>query len=321
MSETFEVLTAEEASADVFLSTSAMSPYQEQLRDYLGSLLRQGCTRLDWCLVALDAGRPVARVALWAPPDRPVPTDVVLIDADWVDASLSAAREALSSAQDLARSLGAEALGHSLDTPPVPPQYQEDEEARARLLRETGYDLLRDGLRWRFVPAASRPTEEPQSLAFRALPDVGDDAFVDAIAATYQGTRDSWIGREIEERGLAGAARADFAAYREMEHLPEWWELAYGEDGSLAGVIMVARNPGMAVIGYVGVVPEHRGHGLSTQLVLRGTQRLVAGGADEIRGDCDRDNVAMARAFERAGYEQFARRRTYRRPLTSAGDG
>src|SRR5262245_59678283 len=63
MSETFEVLTAEEASADVFLSTSAMSPYQEQLRDYLGSLLRQGCTRLDWCLVALDAGRPVARVA------------------------------------------------------------------------------------------------------------------------------------------------------------------------------------------------------------------------------------------------------------------
>jgi RimJ/RimL family protein N-acetyltransferase len=30
---------------------------------------------------------------------------------------------------------------------------------------------------------------------------------------------------------------------------------------------------------------------------------------------CDRDNVAMVKAFERAGFEQVARRRNYRREL------
>ena len=96
-----------------------------------------------------------------------------------------------------------------------------------------------------------------------------------------------------------------------MEHLPEWWELAYTEDGALAGVIMAAKNPSSAVIAYVGVVPEQRGRGLAQELVRRGTERLLGSGATEIRGDCDRDNVGMVKAFERAGYDQFAGRRTY----------
>ena len=45
-------------------------------------------------------------------------------------------------------------------------------------------------------------------------------------------------------------------------------------------------------------------------------EHLLASGATEIQGDCDRDNAAMVKAFERAGYEQFARRRTYQCPLT-----
>jgi RimJ/RimL family protein N-acetyltransferase len=149
------------------------------------------------------------------------------------------------------------------------------------------------------------------------LPEVGEEAFVRAMASTYDGTRDSWIGRMIEEQGLAEAARADFLDYQEMEHRPEWWELGYADDGSLAGVVMAARNPGVAVIAYVGVVPEHRGRGLAPHLVRRGTERLLESGAPEIRGDCDRHNVGMVKAFERAGYVRFARRRTYQRPLTA----
>jgi hypothetical protein len=43
-----------------------------------------------------------------------------------------------------------------------------------------------------------------------------------------------------------------------------------------------------------------------------------------IRADCDRDNVAMVKAFQRAGYEQIARRRSYRAASTtetSVADG
>jgi RimJ/RimL family protein N-acetyltransferase len=66
------------------------------------------------------------------------------------------------------------------------------------------------------------------------------------------------------------------------------------------------------------VVPEQRGRGLAGALVRRATHRLAGAGATEIRADCDRENVPMARAFARAGYEQFARRRSFRRDMTGS---
>jgi ribosomal protein S18 acetylase RimI-like enzyme len=315
-----EFVTAEDASMDAFLSVSAASPFERQLQEYAESLLRQGCTRPEWCVLGTEEGAPVARAALWSMPGEPVPTDVVLIDTDWSQEDLSAGQAVLSRVHTLAADLGAESLGHSVDSPPGAPQYQDHEEARIRLLAESGYELLRDGLRWIFSSSSAGEGTPPQRLSYRALPELGEETFVAGMAATYEGTKDSWITRTIEERGTFGAARADFLDYQAMEHQPEWWELAYTDNGALAGVIMAARNPGSAVIGFVGVVPEQRGRGFAVDLVRRGTEVLVESGATEIRGDCDRDNIGMVKAFERAGYRQFARRRTYRRRLPGARD-
>jgi ribosomal protein S18 acetylase RimI-like enzyme len=308
-------VTAEDASMDAFLSVSEGSQYQAQLREYADTLLQGRFTKPDWCLVGLEAGKPVARAALWALPGQAIPTDIVLIEADWSDNDLSAGQALMAQVHELAEGLGTRALTHHVDSPPGAPQYQENEGARIRLLVESGYELLRDGLRWRYSGASAQGASPARALAFRALPEVGEDAFVDALASTYEGTRDSWITRSIEEHGTHGAARADFLDYQGMEHLPEWWELAYTDDGALAGVIMAAMNPSSAVIAFVGVVPEQRGRGLAQRLVRRGTEQLLESGADEIRGDCDLDNVGMVKAFERAGYEQFARRRSYQRAI------
>jgi ribosomal protein S18 acetylase RimI-like enzyme len=312
----FEFATVDEVSTDTFLSVSEGSRYQQELREYLESLLQQEFTKPSWCVVGLEAGEPVARAAFWAMPGHAVPTDLVLIAVDWSENDLSAGQALFARLHELAGGLSADALAHSVDSPPGPPQYQENEDARIRLLEATGYELLRDGLRWRFT---AQPEAPESSLDFRPLPEVGEDAFVDAIATTYEGTRDSWLTQNIAERGTRGAAQQDFADYQEMDHQPEWWELAYTEDGELSGVVMAARNPSTAVIAYVGVVPAQRGRGHAPQLVRRGTERLLAAGADEIRGDCDDDNIGMVKAFERAGYEQFARRRTYRRELRASG--
>jgi ribosomal protein S18 acetylase RimI-like enzyme len=308
--------TAEEAPLDAFLSVSAASPFQPRLREYADSLLERRSTRPGWCVIGFESDVPVARAALWALPDEAVPTDVVLIDTDWDEPDLAGGQALLGRVHELAAALGATQLHHHVDSPPGPPQYQEDEAARTRLLTEAGYGLLRDGLRWVYRTSREQASAPELSLAFRGLRDVGEDAFVEAVAATYEGTRDSWLMQNIGERGLLGAARADFLDYQQMEYQPEWWELAYTHEGALAGVIMPARNPSSAVVAYVGVVPEQRGRGLAVPLVRRGTEQLAASGAAEIRGDCDRDNVAMVKAFQRAGYEQFARRRSYQYTLT-----
>jgi ribosomal protein S18 acetylase RimI-like enzyme len=309
--------TAEEASVDAFLSVSSRSRYQPQLERYLASLLDGGLTEPRWCLLGLKAGVPVARAALWALPQHEAPTDIVLLDADWDDEELVAGRSLLSRLHELAVAHGAIGLTHHVDSPPGPPQYQENEEARVRLLAHSGYELLRDGLRWRYSEALPHEAREAPSLAFRSLPQVGEDGFIAAMASTYEGTQDSWLTSNIAERGALEAARADFVDYQGLTHAPEWWELAYTEDGALAGVVVAARNPRQAVVAYVGVVPDQRGRGLAAQLVRRGTEQLLASGADEVGGDCDRDNVAMVKAFERAGFEPIARRRSYRREVAA----
>src|SRR5262245_36495446 len=95
-------LTAEETSLDAFLSVSAASPFQEQLRDYTASLLRRRATRPSWCVLALESDVPVARAALWALPDAPAPTDVVLIEADWGEPDLAGGHALLRQVHELA---------------------------------------------------------------------------------------------------------------------------------------------------------------------------------------------------------------------------
>lgn len=277
--------------------------------DYLQTLLEQRCTRPEWFV---DDGDSSA--VLWSLPGGDVPSNVVLIETDWSDDALTAARSLMARVHELAAQLGAEELGHTIDSPPVAPQHQAHPEARVRLLEATGYELVRDGLRW-LLPSPKEADDGP--LSFRTIAEVGDEAFVDAIAATFEGTPDAELTLDVEQHGARDAARRYLDDHKALEHRPGWFELA-DAGGELAGVIMGARNPTSAVIAYVGVVPAQRGRGFAPMLVRRGTARLAAAGATEVRGDCDRDNIAMARAFERAGYTQFARRRSFRHKLVVA---
>jgi RimJ/RimL family protein N-acetyltransferase len=274
--------------------------------DYLQTLLEQRCTRPEWFVADGDSS-----AVLWSLPGGDVPSNVVLIETDWSDDALAAGKSLMARVHELAGQLGAQELGHTIDSPPVAPQHQEHPEARVSLLDETGYDLVRDGLRWLL---ASPQDADGGPLTFRTIAEVGDDVFIDAIAATFEGTPDAELTLDVEQHGARDAARRYLDDHKALEHRPEWFELGYTGDEP-AGVLMGARNPTSAVIAYVGVVPAQRGRGFAPALVRRGTARLAAAGATEVRGDCDRDNVAMARAFERAGYTRFARRRSFRHKL------
>ncbi|MFI2361931.1 GNAT family N-acetyltransferase [Promicromonospora sp. NPDC019610] len=278
--------------------------------DYLTGLLENGCTRPDWCLVAERDGELVGNVVLWTIPGRSVPMDLVLFEPG--DDETAAAL--LTHAAELARSLGAETQGHVLDAPSQAPQFQRDPEGRERLLTAQGFSVSRDGHRFLRSDGDPLPAQDDR-LRWRSLAELGEEPFVDLLAETFTDTKDSIFLAEIAEHGLRGAAERNLAEMRELEHEPDWFEIGYDEQYRPVAVSLPARTASSAVIGLIAVAPAGRGHGYATAAVARGTQVLVTAGATEIRGDCDAGNVAMFKAFERAGYRNFANRKMFSRPL------
>jgi RimJ/RimL family protein N-acetyltransferase len=88
-----------------------------------------------------------------------------------------------------------------------------------------------------------------------------------------------------------------------------WWRVAEQAGGQPVGFGVPSRNSEVPVVGYLGVLPEHRGHGYVDDIVAEITRILAEeAGADIIHADTDLANRPMAAAFERAGYRNFARR-------------
>ena len=277
---------------------------------YLTGLLDSGCTQSAWCLVAEENGAPVGNVVLWTIPGRSVPTDIVLLEPgdDQTAAIL------LTHAAELARSLGAQAQGHMLDTPSQAPQFQHDPQRREQLLVGHGFSVTRDGHRFLWQAGNPLPAEDDR-LHWRSLAELGEEPFVDLLADTFTDTKDSIFLAEIAEHGLRGAAERNLADMLEMDHEPGWFEIGYDQQDHPVAISLPARTPSSAVIGLVAVATARRGHSYATAAVARGTSILVAAGATEIRGDCDAGNIGMFKAFQRAGYRNFANRKMFSRLL------
>ncbi|MEU5256892.1 GNAT family N-acetyltransferase [Streptomyces longwoodensis] len=277
---------------------------------YLTALLESGCTRPEWCLVAEQDGRLAGNVVLWTMPGRQVPTDIVLLEPGDPDTG----RALLAHAAQQARDLGAEVQGHVLDTPAQAPQFQRDPQEREALLVGAGFTVARDGRRFAWTVAEPMPPQD-QRLHWRSLADLGEEPFVDLLADTFTDTADSIFRAEIAEHGLRGAAERNVADMLEMDHRPGWFEIGYDATDQPVALSMPARTASSAVIGLVAVARAGRGRGYATAVVARGTYVLAEAGCGEIRGDCDAGNTAMAKAFQRAGYRNFADRKMFTRPL------
>ncbi len=280
------------------------------IREYVARMVASGAMRPEWCFVAEAAGAAVGSVAYWTLPGMDAPLDLVLLEAPWDEPGLDAGALILAHALRGMRRLGAETAGHVLDAPPAAPQWQHHPERRAALLARAGFALRRETIRVEWT--GGDPPPEPRRLTFRPLEEVGDAAFVDAIARVSAGTLDREIRGERERQGAAAAARELFDDLRQLGHRPGWWELAFAPGGDLAGLVLPATIPAASTIGYVGVVPEHRGHGYVDDLLARAMATLHAAGPARIVADTDVANAPMAAAFRRAGFRQFATRREYR---------
>lgn len=102
---------------------------------------------------------------------------------------------------------------------------------------------------------------------FRSLDQVGDDAFIEAIAQVSLQSLDRSILQNQAKLGDKQNALEQFNMLKAFKYQPTWWQLAYNFEETLIGLIMPTENDGGVTIGYIGVVPEHRGKGYVNDLL------------------------------------------------------
>jgi len=84
--------------------------------------------------------------------------------------------------------------------------------------------------------------------------------------------------------------------------------------GTPTGFALPTRTASAASVGYLAVLPEHRGHGYVTDLLAEITRQHAHRGAPKITGTTDATNTPMAAAFDRGGYDRTGTRLVLSRP-------
>ena len=116
--------------------------------------------------------------------------------------------------------------------------------------------------------------------------------------------------RICEIRGLDTPERRERFIAR-LEKPGEWFDhylhLAIESDGILVGDFQLRHcdwttPPGSWDMG-LELADDVRGKGIGTQALLEGAKYAFANGAHRIEGSTDENNVAMRRAFEKAGWK------------------
>lgn len=301
-----------EEELNVFAAFSDNPQTNERFLAYLTQMWNEGYITPELCFVAEQAGEIIGRIAYWK-----LPSLNNFLEIDFLEVSLSANYLEVG-AELLVRSLEMLNLStdtiiqHTFDVPyPVSTPSPSNSVARIELLEQFGFSLIRETCRFE-LQAITAEVKPSKRLLYRTLDDVGEDSFIDAIERVSSDSLDRIIKQEMEELGTKEYAHEYFKRMKAFKYKSTWWQLAYTSDGALVGLVMPAENDGGAIIGYLGVAPEQRGHRYSTELLTQGTQTLLSDGATRIRSDADVNNIAMVSAFQRTGYNQFAFRKEYR---------
>jgi RimJ/RimL family protein N-acetyltransferase len=254
------------------------------------AMAADGQYRPEWTWIAERGGEVVARAAWWAGPDDPAPLALDWFDFSDFDAGVALLRTAPLRAE------------YNIKLPPAwrdDPAVKAAAEARMAAASAAGMTFLVERFTYRWTPENGVP-ERPNRLVFRPEPD--DDVVLDVFRRIHQGSLDAHTRRTIAESGVEAAARDDLDYLLWMPSPRDWWRLAYTPDGDLVGIAAPCHHHSSSIVGYIGVVPEQRGHDYSYDLLVEATHLLIGHGAERIVAGTDCANLPMAATFAKVGY-------------------
>ncbi|XVV17083.1 GNAT family N-acetyltransferase [Actinoplanes sp. CA-131856] len=257
--------------------------------------LETGNYRREWTWLAVD-GDEIKGVAVWwgfPTSERPLALDTLRAAPDLPDpAGLWAA---------LIRQVPPPFEYHIFTLP----GHEKDPDVTLRLAAAemAGLGDVNERLRYQWTSGDPLPRRSAR-LTFAPEPD--DEKVAALFAAISENSLDVATREGVARLGALEHAREDVALYRQMRGPRDQWRVAFDQRGRVVGVALPSANDGGPVVGFVGVVPEQRGHGYADDLLAEITHILAEEGATTIRADTDKGNKPMAASFERCGYQVFA---------------
>ncbi|MEV6303383.1 GNAT family N-acetyltransferase [Actinoplanes sp. NPDC051861] len=256
------------------------------LNDEIESDLTAGRRHPAWLWVALREGRVTARAGWWSRPGDPSPMHMDVFDVTSADDGL-ALLAAAGMTTDYLRF--------------VPPDWRSGGDPLwMTTLTKAGARLFVERLRLEWRPGTPLPLPRGR-LSFRPPHDGAE--LVDLMTQVLEGTLDAHSRADLGHMSAREAAEEQYRSELTRYASPhDWWRVGVAPDGSPVGFVIPAHNGYNPVIAYIGVVPEHRGHGYVDELLGEGTRVLAAQDVPRIRASTDLGNVPTAAAFARAGY-------------------
>jgi len=267
--------------------------------------LATGEYRPAWTWLATEGDAVLARAVWWAPPDaaHPLQLDCLIVDPR-VPNRVRLGQDLLSAAHDAFRAAGA------VDLPDHEQVLDPDFRSEPRVAAAVAWRELavrRAGLTDRVERVAMQWTAGtpllPASgdLSIEAEPD--DDVVLDALQWAAVGSLDVATVRGLAEFGPEKQAREDLDFFYAAAGARAWWRTAWTWHGRLVGVaIPSALDDGTRTVGYVGVLPEFRGHRYVDDLLGYVTRFHAAAGAGRVVAATETANAPMVAALHRAGY-------------------
>jgi hypothetical protein len=154
------------------------------------------------------------------------------------------------------------------------PDARRDAEARIAAGRTGRLKQFVERLNLRWTPDCGLPTGPAGCASNRRRPPRGTRA---TIMRVNESTLDAHVRRDVDRVGAREAVEAMLAEGSTAPGAvgPGWWRLAYATDGRRVGFVLPARSP-FATLYYLGVVPEHRGHHYSDDLVIEALHIFTA---------------------------------------------
>ncbi|NDL56079.1 GNAT family N-acetyltransferase [Phytoactinopolyspora mesophila] len=275
-----------------------------------------GDYRPEWTWVALDGGDVIARAAFWGPPGVPHPFSLDWFDPGTGPDRIDVGARLLQAAYAAVATPDYWSLPHPDGGRPdyllfLPADWRERAEATADAMdrinaaEQAGLFFSRERVNVRWVAGQGLPNRSGR-LNFAPVTD--RQQLLTTLARVCEHSLDVEDQRQIAEGGPETAAQAIMDEVASMPGGSSRWRLAMTRSNEIVGVVMPTRNPSSATIGYLGVVPEHRGRGYVDDLISEALHQFDAEDEPVVNDQTDAANTPMLAAFDRCGYRVTGRR-------------